>query len=201
MKKEDLRTRRTKKMILTAFMQLVENKGYEQITVSDIANEAMINRATFYAHFKDKQDVYDYIFNQAFETFISVLTPIQIGHTNRLQLQSIQVILTNAYEKIQQNRAFFKIILNANGTNYLREKLVPLLQSTYAQVFEKLEVHENDFIVPTDFIIEYMTSTFITSLYWWIHQESQFTPKQMAQLTIKLVGSNHLKILGIAIDN
>lgn len=201
MKKEDLRTRRTKKMILTAFMQLVENKGYEQITVSDIANEAMINRATFYAHFKDKQDVYDYIFNQAFETFISVLTPIQMGHTNRLQLQSIQVILTNAYEKIQQNRAFFKIILNANGTNYLREKLVPLLQSTYAQVFEKLEVHENDFIVPTDFIIEYMTSTFITSLYWWIHQESQFTPKQMAQLTIKLVGSNHLKILGIAIDN
>lgn len=201
MKKEDLRTRRTKKMILTAFMQLVENKGYEQITVSDIANEAMINRATFYAHFKDKQDVYDYIFNQAFETFISVLTPIQIGHTNRLQLQSIQVILTNAYEKIQQNRTFFKIILNANGTNYLREKLVPLLQSTYAQVFEKLEVHENDFIVPTDFIIEYMTSTFITSLYWWIHQESQFTPKQMAQLTIKLVGSNHLKILGIAIDN
>lgn len=201
MKKEDLRTRRTKKMILTAFMQLVENKGYEQITVSDIANEAMINRATFYAHFKDKQDVYDYIFNQAFETFISVLAPIQIGHTNRLQLQSIQVILTNAYEKIQQNRAFFKIILNANGTNYLREKLVPLLQSTYAQVFEKLEVHENDFIVPTDFIIEYMTSTFITSLYWWIHQESQFTPKQMAQLTIKLVGSNHLKILGIAIDN
>lgn len=201
MKKEDLRTRRTKKMILTAFMQLVENKGYEQITVSDIANEAMINRATFYAHFKDKQDVYDYIFNQAFETFISVLAPIQIGHTNHLQLQSIQVILTNAYEKIQQNRAFFKIILNANGTNYLREKLVPLLQSTYAQVFEKLEVHENDFIVPTDFIIEYMTSTFITSLYWWIHQESQFTPKQMAQLTIKLVGSNHLKILGIAIDN
>ncbi|EOT44597.1 TetR/AcrR family transcriptional regulator [Enterococcus columbae] len=201
MKKEDLRTRRTKKMILTAFMQLVEQKGFEQITVSDIANEAMINRATFYAHFKDKQDVYDYIFNQAFESFISVLAPIQIGHANRLQLQSIQIILTNAYEKIHQNRDFFKIILNANGTNYLREKLVPLLHITYAQIFEKLEVHENDFIVPTDFIIEYMTSTFITSLYWWIHQDSAFTPKQMAQLTIKLVGSNHLKVLGIAIDN
>ena len=39
-------------MILEAFINLVEEKGYEHVTVSDIANQAMINRATFYAHLK-----------------------------------------------------------------------------------------------------------------------------------------------------
>ena len=39
----------------------------------------------------------------------------------------------------------------------------------------------------------------MASLHWWINQEISFSPKQMAQLIIKLVGSNHLKVLGIQI--
>ena len=53
MKKTDLRVRRTNKMIIEAFIQLVEEKGYDQITVQDISQRAMINRATVYAHYKD----------------------------------------------------------------------------------------------------------------------------------------------------
>lgn len=61
-KKTDLRVQRTRKMIIEAFFKLVETKGYEAVTIQDIADEAMINRATFYAHFKDKQHLYDAIF-------------------------------------------------------------------------------------------------------------------------------------------
>ena len=86
LKKEDLRTKRTRKMILEAFIVLVEEKGYEHVTVSDIASKAMINRATFYAHFKDKQDVYDYIFEKAVGKFVMVLAPVQLGNTNQLQM-------------------------------------------------------------------------------------------------------------------
>lgn len=59
MKKVDLRVQRTNKHIMEAFIRLVEHKGYDQVTVQDIADEAMINRATFYAHYKDKQDLYE----------------------------------------------------------------------------------------------------------------------------------------------
>ncbi|MDN6291733.1 MAG: TetR/AcrR family transcriptional regulator, partial [Tetragenococcus halophilus] len=54
--KTDLRVIRTRKMILEAFMKLVSEKGYNNVTIQNIAEEAMINRATFYAHFKDKED-------------------------------------------------------------------------------------------------------------------------------------------------
>ena len=57
-KKIDLRVKRTNKMIMEAFIHLVEAKGYDNITIQEIADEAMINRATFYSHFKDKQDLY-----------------------------------------------------------------------------------------------------------------------------------------------
>ena len=46
-KKIDLRVKRTNKMIMEAFIHLVEAKGYDNITIQEIADEAMINRATF----------------------------------------------------------------------------------------------------------------------------------------------------------
>ena len=199
LKKEDLRTKRTRKMILEAFINLVKEKGYEHVTVSDIANQAMINRATFYAHFKDKQDVYDYIFKEAVAQFMIVLAPVQLGRTNQLQLHAIEQIITHIFEKIQENRVFFKTVLNAHGNEQLRKQISQILRSTYANIFEQVEIREKDFIVPIDFIIEYMSSTFMASLHWWINQEISFSPKQMAQLIIKLVGSNHLKVLGIQI--
>lgn len=199
LKKEDLRKKRTRKMILEAFINLVEEKGYEHVTVSDIASQAMINRATFYAHFKDKQDVYDYIFKEAVAQFMIVLAPVQLGRTNQLQLHAIEQIITHIFEKIQENRVFFKTVLNAHGNEQLRKQISQILRSTYANIFEQVEIREKDFIVPIDFIIEYMSSTFMASLHWWINQEISFSPKQMAQLIIKLVGSNHLKVLGIQI--
>lgn len=201
MKKEDLRTKRTRKMILEAFINLVEEKGYEHVTVSDIANQAMINRATFYAHFKDKQDVYDYIFKEAVEQFMMVLAPVHLGKTNQLQLHTIEQIITHIFEKIQANRVFFKTVLNAHGNEQLRKQISQILRSTYANIFDQVEIREKDFIVPIDFIIEYMSATFMASLHWWINQEISFSPKQMAQLIIKLVGSNHLKVLGIQIKS
>lgn len=63
-KKIDLRVKRTNKMIMEAFIHLVEQKGYDNITVQEIADEAMINRATFYAHFKDKQDLMTIFLNK-----------------------------------------------------------------------------------------------------------------------------------------
>lgn len=61
-KKEDLRVIRTKKLIFTAFINLIQEKDYNSITVQDISDRAMINRSTFYSHFKDKQDVLDQVF-------------------------------------------------------------------------------------------------------------------------------------------
>ncbi|WP_415782960.1 TetR/AcrR family transcriptional regulator, partial [Bacillus manliponensis] len=57
--KTDLRIVRTRKLIKEAFLDLIQTKGYESITIQNIADSALINRATFYLHYKDKQDLLD----------------------------------------------------------------------------------------------------------------------------------------------
>jgi AcrR family transcriptional regulator len=57
----DLRVIRTRKMIKEAFVDLVEEKGYEHITIKDIAEKAFINRKTFYFHFENKTALFNEI--------------------------------------------------------------------------------------------------------------------------------------------
>lgn len=54
--KSDLRITRTYKMLCDAFTRLLEIQSFEDITVNQLCEEAMIRRATFYKHFADKQE-------------------------------------------------------------------------------------------------------------------------------------------------
>jgi len=54
---EDLRVRRTRKSLQDAFIELTIQNGFDAVTVADITQRAMVNRATFYRHFQDKYDL------------------------------------------------------------------------------------------------------------------------------------------------
>lgn len=56
-KKTDIRVIRTRKMIMEAFIELSRKKEFKDITIKDITEAAMINRATFYYHFEDIYDL------------------------------------------------------------------------------------------------------------------------------------------------
>jgi AcrR family transcriptional regulator len=55
----DPRVTRTRKLLREALGSLLVHKNFESISVQDIAAEATVNRATFYAHFVDKFDLLD----------------------------------------------------------------------------------------------------------------------------------------------
>ncbi|WP_339296986.1 TetR/AcrR family transcriptional regulator [Paenibacillus sp. FSL R5-0623] len=57
--KVDPRIIRTRKLLMDAFTKLTQKKGFKDITIKDITDEANINRATFYSHFQDKYDLID----------------------------------------------------------------------------------------------------------------------------------------------
>ncbi len=57
----DPRVTRTQKLIRDALRGLLKEKGFESISVQDLAERATVNRATFYAHFTDKFALLDAI--------------------------------------------------------------------------------------------------------------------------------------------
>lgn len=198
--KTDLRVIRTKKMIVAAFVKLIEEKGYEAITIQDIADEAMINRATFYAHYKDKLDLYEQILEIAIGTFASILVTDQLIEGNSLKIKKVEFSLTRVFKTIKENKQLFLTLTEGSSALLFREKIAELLYQQYAEAFKKLRITENDIEVPIDFIIEYMTSIFIGTVHWWVKSDSDFPPNHMARLVIKLVGNGHLTVLGIEID-
>jgi AcrR family transcriptional regulator len=59
-----------------AFVELLEEKGFQSVTVQDITDRATVNRATFYAHFEDKYALFDHIVRETFQqTLQSNLPP------------------------------------------------------------------------------------------------------------------------------
>src|SRR6476646_5226795 len=56
-KRDDRRSRRTRRMLGEALVALMLEKRYDTITVQEIIDRANVGRSTFYAHYLDKEDL------------------------------------------------------------------------------------------------------------------------------------------------
>lgn len=96
----DRRVRRTQKLIRKAFLELIDEKQYDQITVTDIINQADYNRATFYRHYYDKEDLATKIIDYQIDLFIEAFmypyrfeSVIDIGNIRKEQIVIFDHIL------------------------------------------------------------------------------------------------------------
>ncbi|MGB8908701.1 MAG: TetR/AcrR family transcriptional regulator [Candidatus Cybelea sp.] len=77
----DPRVTRTRKLIRDALASLLAEKNFESITVQDIAEQATVNRATFYAHFTDKFALLDAMIRDDFSGYLSQGDPLSSPDT------------------------------------------------------------------------------------------------------------------------
>ena len=73
----DLRIKKTKRAIRSAFYELIKEKPLEKITVREIAERAEINKTTFYAHYETVYDLVDQLEQEAVAEVISQLNTAQ----------------------------------------------------------------------------------------------------------------------------
>ncbi len=60
-KKLDLRVRKTYKTLLSALYELMCEKSFDEITVTELCDRAETRKATFYKHFGDKTELYTFM--------------------------------------------------------------------------------------------------------------------------------------------
>ena len=89
--KKDLRIIKTQKELFNSLERLLKSKAFEDIKVSDICNEALINRSTFYDHYEDKYELLVDFINSKKELIMEELK----ANTNLLN--------TKAYGRRDQN--------------------------------------------------------------------------------------------------
>ncbi len=71
----DPRAKRTRKFLQQAFLDLLNQKDFENISVQDIADRAEMNRTTFYSHFQDKYELLDMTLSMIFSEILTKWFP------------------------------------------------------------------------------------------------------------------------------
>lgn len=149
-KEEDLRIKRTKKLLLDSLMALLQEKAFERIGVNDICNRAMVHRATFYNHFDDKNDLFNYALSQLEEEMY--LSMIEEGNYSS-SIEMYSSILKSVFDFIEKNKQKFKMIIDNNSS-----KLIFLISNTFKRSITYL-IKQNElnqeFIVPLNIIIDF----------------------------------------------
>ena len=85
----DRRVARTKRNIFYAFFRLVQTKPINEITVSELARNADIDRKTFYLHFQTVQDVFGEFKQMIYEQVTEILAQAeQRGQEHQKQLEA-----------------------------------------------------------------------------------------------------------------
>ncbi|URZ86610.1 TetR/AcrR family transcriptional regulator [Floricoccus penangensis] len=199
-KKKDLRVLRTNKMIMSAFIGLLRNKTYDKITISEIADEAMINRATFYAHFQDKQDLYEKLIEYFLKDMARLLDEEKVIEGENVNIREIEIVLAKFFQFIKEKPEVAQVVIDSTNEDFLLNKLMDNFKERYNDIFKKLEVRENDIIVPTEFIAYYISGIFISTLKWWIKNPDAMKPVDLSHLVIKLISNGHLTVLGVNIN-
>ncbi|MGE7840275.1 TetR/AcrR family transcriptional regulator [Lysinibacillus sp. NPDC093712] len=189
----DLRVVRTIESIKESFIELIEEKGFEAITVKDITLKAKINRGTFYAHYQDKYDLMNR-YQEEFMLEISNIAKQNISKmvaslsTNNPSVQPLEIAVL-IFEILERNRKFLKAILGPNGDLSFQTKLKNFMWKT---LFESTDnpLKPGKLLVPGEYLVSYIASAHIGVIQQWLLQDRKETPQEMAQIlsTITLNG-------------
>lgn len=66
----DPRIRRTRKMLREALIALLDSKPFDSISIQEIAEQATVNRATFYAHYSDREALLEDLVQSRFQELL-----------------------------------------------------------------------------------------------------------------------------------
>ena len=129
--KLDPRVRRTRSLILQAFMELLPEKGFQAVSVQDITEKAGINRATFYAHFPDKYALLDHSIQQGFRQEIEKRM-LDACHYSDENLKSLIItvceFVSNANSHCAPSQPQFESLVEAQVKNQLQGLLEAWLE-------------------------------------------------------------------------
>lgn len=176
-KKTDRRVIKTKHAIFKAFVELLNEKDVNQITITDIAKKANINRKTFYNYYSDAYEVMEEIENLTVEAFINNMGTVKF--TNMADF--LTEIFIKFTETVNKDLEFFNLLFKTNNRSFLIVKIVEALKE-YVQkrIEESNELDIPRFEVVSNFYLSGVLSVYMN---WFMNNYDQSIEEISALLT------------------
>lgn len=169
----DLRVQKTKRAIKAAFLTLIQTKGYERITVHDIAETALINRNTFYLHYLDKLDLAEKLCEESLLK-LNVCSNLDIAEIKEVEKATYVANLTTMLQTIEEDIGFFKAMLGPNGLPDFSIRLNEAYRSFFLRGMEAYDLR-------TRIGLKYMVSGLVGVICLWILDHENVEVKDVVE--------------------
>lgn len=172
--KNDRRSQRTRQLLSDALVELIREKDYGTITVSDIIERANVGRSTFYAHYQDK----DSLFIAQLDRVIEVLS-------QQIQSQKEMPFFPSLglFQHVGGHFELYKALVWTPGIDLLTRHLQKALSQ---RVQEGLVKSGRDYGVASPILANFIIGSFLTLLKWWLENRKSHSPEQMDEIFRKL---------------
>jgi AcrR family transcriptional regulator len=196
----DLRIRRTHHFLHTAMIELITEQGFDTITVGDIAERAMINRATFYRHYQDKYDLVAKIFEDTTNELAENMKPFR-KDTDHREMETPPEIWIQFFEHVADHHQLYRAMLGKNGSSWfaarMREHIITLMLESERRWKHQVELRQPiDPAMPQELPAMQLSHVLIGSIVWWLESEKSYTPRHMATWFYRFAFYGYLSALG-----
>jgi AcrR family transcriptional regulator len=170
-------------MISEAFLTIMAKQKYSDISVVDIAEQANINRSTFYAHFIDKEDLLDTIVNEKFQLLDDVLNKRCVDMDVVPSFAEPDPIFAVLFEHIFEHDEFYRVMLLINPVGNFSTRLNEMIKAHFFQRITRIGLNQK-VQVPLDILLDHLSFSTSGIIHKWLENNKIYSPHHMAlQLT------------------
>jgi len=181
----DKREQKSLEAIYNAFRKVINKKDYESITVQDIIDSANISRSTFYAHFKQKDDVLNSICEDIFDHVFSASLHKEKDHDfSQASIFDYKHLITHIFYHFLDEKELIHAILSSQGKNLFIKHLSNRIQGLAKACVSSKLIYKNN--VPEDLQIHQLGESFIGLLIYFVMTDKEIKPEQMTDYLFDL---------------
>jgi AcrR family transcriptional regulator len=178
--KGDRRVRRTRDRLGDAIMKLVVEKPFEAITVQDVLDRSGVSRTTFYAHFRDTNDLF---LSDADEFLESMAMALSRFGCKSDRVAPVEELFTH----IAEVRPFYNALIASGKVHEVWElgqgHLARGIEERLAQLTRGREIVRGSRTA----VAHALAGSLVAMLNWWVRCSKAPSPKEMDRLFHQLV--------------
>jgi AcrR family transcriptional regulator len=172
---KDLRVKRSQKFVREALIDLIEERGFDALSVGEITERAMVSRATFYRIYQDKFDLVEKIFAEAIQALFDAVSKSDDEHPPQIWVRF--------FEHIAEYERLYRALLGRKGSPWfvlkMRASLVELVKE-YEQHPHLQRTAQAREPLLSDYVREVIATMMVETITWWLEKGRPTSPDEMA---------------------
>jgi AcrR family transcriptional regulator len=180
----DLRTQKTYRALIDALRSLLIEPGFDQLTVGELCERAMVRRATFYRHFSNKYDFFTFAALTIHSEYEEKSpAPDFVDEPSRYCIALIEHHL----DFLEENRELAVAVMNSRAGASLIEMLSDEFAQALQTMLEEYVRKGVDLSGRPELLAQIFAGAYTRTSCWWVAQENPIPREEILASVTKLL--------------